>query len=337
MPAQVLLTDFIHDSLEPEREVLDALAEVRALDAKSEAELIGQIDQADALMVFHHVRITAEVIERLQRCRVIARCGVGYDNLDLAAAGAKRIPIVNIPDYGTEEVADSAIGLMLALTRGLLPAHLRLYDDPNPWTYHPEAPLYRLRGKTFGIIGLGRIGTATAVRAKAFGMQVGFYDPLQPDGLDKALGIRRFETLRELLNQSFVLSVHCPLNAGTNQLIGTEEIAAMPPGSFLINTARGGIVDTDAVAVALASGQLAGAGLDVLPQEPPAEDDLLMKAWRDPNHLAHRRLMITPHSAFYCEEGLREMRVKAATVCRHAIEGRPLRNIVNHVQPWWAE
>lgn len=335
MAPQVLLTDFIHDSLEPEHEVLDGFAEVLALDAKSQADLIPAVDSADALMVFHHVQITAEIISRLEKCRVIARCGVGYDNLDLHAAAERRIPIVNIPDYGTEEVADSAIGLMLGLVRGIVTAHERLSRDPHPWTYHLEAPIYRLRGKTFGIIGLGRIGTATAMRAKAFGLSVGFFDPFQPDGLDKALGIRRFSSLEELLTESFVVSVHCPLSSATTNLIGEQQLAQMPPGSFLINTARGAIVDTDAVADALASGHLAGAGLDVLPQEPPSKDDKLMHAWRDPNHPAHRRVVINPHSAFYSEEGLREMRVKAATACRRALEGQTLRNIVNDVTPWW--
>src|SRR5438067_7075524 len=135
------------------------------------------------------------------------------------------------------------------------------------------APVRPLRGRVFGIIGLGRIGTAAAVRAKALGMDVAFFDPYKPDGYDKSLGIRRVETLAELLKQAFVLSVHCPRTAVTTKLIGAKEIAQMPLGSFLINTARGAIVDTSAIPEALASGRLAGAGIDVLLEEPAGVDE----------------------------------------------------------------
>jgi D-3-phosphoglycerate dehydrogenase/C-terminal binding protein len=191
------------------------------------------------------------------------------------------------------------------------------------------APLTRLRGSAFGIVGLGRIGTAAAIRAKAIGMDVWFYDPYKPDGYDKAVGIRRCESLDELLGRSLVVSLHCPLTDETRHLMRAETIALMPRGSFLVNTARGEVVDTAAIPEAIASGQLAGAGIDVLRQEPPADDDPLIVAWRDPQHPAYRRVIVNPHAAFYSEEGMMDIRCKTATACRRALEGLPIRNVVN--------
>ncbi len=280
-------------------------------------------------MVYHHILLTDKTIDRLKRCKIIVRCGVGFDNVDLAAARRRGIPVVNVPDYGTEEVADSAVGMMLSMTRGISLLNSRMRAGKGCWDYVEAVPLARLRGRTFAVVGLGRIGTATALRAKAFGMDVVFYDPYKPDGFDKALGVRRVETFEELLAQAFVLSMHCPLTDETRHLVGAEAISQMPEGSYLVNTARGGVVDVSAIADSIASGRLAGAALDVLPQEPPAQDDPLLAAWRDPDHPAHERLIVNPHAAFYCEEGMIEMRVKGAQACRRALTGARLRNVVN--------
>ncbi|RMF87690.1 MAG: C-terminal binding protein, partial [Planctomycetota bacterium] len=190
-------------------------------------------------------------------------------------------------------------------------------------------PIARLRGRVFGIVGLGRIGTAAACRAKTLGMDVVFYDPYKPDGYDRALGIRRAETLTELLSQVHILSIHCPATDETRGMIDARAVAAMPKGAYLVNTARGAIVDPAAVLAAIESGHLAGSGLDVLPQEPPADDDPLIVAWRNPDHPAHDRLIINPHAAFYCVEGLEDIRRKTAEAARRAILGEPLRNVVN--------
>jgi len=160
-------------------------------------------------------------------------------------------------------------------------------------------------------------------------MQVVFYDPYKPDGYDKALGVRRVETLGELLAESLVVSVHCPLTDETHHMIDAAAVAKMARGSYLVNTARGAIVDTLALPEALASGQLAGVGLDVLETEPPPDDHPLVLAWRDPQHPAHHRLIVNPHAAFYSEEGLLDIRVKTAEACRRAVLGQPLRNVVN--------
>ena len=326
---RVVITDFILDELVPERRLLGEIADVVVCNASQESELVGKVEDADAMMIYHCITISRATIERLKNCKLIVRCGVGYDNVDFAFARTRGIDVANVPDYGTEEVADSAIGLTLSLTRGINLLNSRLRADLGAWVYSQAAPVYRLRGRVFGVIGLGRIGTAAAIRAKALGMNVVFFDPYKPDGYDKSLGISRVETLAELLAQSFVVSVHCPRTSETEKFIGTKEIEQMPMGSFLINTARGAIVDTAAIPPALASGRLAGAGIDVLAAEPPSADDPLIKAWRDPNHAAHHRLIVNPHAAFYSEEGLMDMRTKGAESCRRALLGIPLRNVVN--------
>ena len=326
---KVVITDFINDDLATEREALTGLATVEAFDAHHEDEFVGRIEDAAAIMMYHNIRLTRHTIERQKHCRLIVRCGVGFDNVDHAFARERGIAVANVPDYGTEEVADSAIGMTLALTRGIHQFNTRLRDRPDPWMYHVFAPLHRLRGRTFAIVGLGRIGIATALRAKAIGMDVAFYDPYRQDGFDKALGIRRVESVEDLFRQAFVLSLHCPLTDETRALVNANTLELLPQGAFLVNTARGGVVDTSAIPAALASGRLAGAGIDVLPQEPPASDDPLLVAWRDRDHPAFERLIINPHAAFYSEQGLMDMRVKGTDACRRALLGQPLRNVVN--------
>lgn len=328
-PPKVVITDLITEPLDQERRILDGHAEVVALDARSEAELVGQIEDADAVMVYHYFRFTQATIDRLENCRVIVRPGVGYDGIDCAAARARDIPVCNVPDYGTEEVADSALGMTLTLTRGTHFLNSRLRREIGEWNVDQAAPIPRLRGRTFGIVGCGRIGSAAALRAKAFGFEVLFYDPYVPDGIEKALGIRRVRSLEELLAQSYVVSLHCPLTEETRGMIGAAEITRMPKSSFLVNTARGGIVDTGAVVQALSEGHLSGAGIDVLEQEPPPEDSPVLTAWRDPDHPAHDRLLLNPHTAFYCEEGCEEFRTKGAQEVLRALRGEPLRNVVN--------
>jgi D-3-phosphoglycerate dehydrogenase/C-terminal binding protein len=326
---RVVVADFVTDALQPEREILGDIADIVALDANSESDLAGKIEDADAVMVYHNIAITKATIATLKNCKLIVRCGVGFDNVDHVFARSRDIPVGNVPDYGTEEVADSAIGMALSLARGINFFNARLQRNGGDWSYMQGSPILRLRGRVFGIIGLGRIGTAAAVRAKALGMDVAFYDPLKPDGYDKAVGIRRVEKLDDLLKQSFIVSVHCPLTPDSKHIIDARALKLMQKGSFLVNTARGGCVDATAIPEAIRNGTLAGAAIDVLPQEPPPADHPLLAAWRDPNDPCHDRVILNPHSAFYSEEGLRDMRVKGAQACRRALLGEPLRNVVN--------
>ena len=326
---RVVIADFIADNMQTERDILGDIADLVALDANSEADLLGKVEDAAGIMLYHNIVISKDTIARLTQCKLIVRCGVGYDNVDWRFARERGIPVANVPDYGTEEVADSAIGMALALARGINLFNNRLQRNPGPWSYTQAAPILRLRGRVFGIIGLGRIGTAAAVRAKALGMDVAFYDPHKADGFDKALGVRRVEKLDDLLRQAFIVSVHCPLTPETQHIIDAGAIALMPDGSYLVNTARGGVVDATAIPDAIASGKLAGAAIDVLPHEPPPADHPLLVAWRNPNHPAHDRVIVNPHAAFYSVEGLTDMRVKGAQACRRALLGERMRNVVN--------
>jgi C-terminal binding protein len=326
---QVIVTDYVTEPLQCERSVLAGHAEVHALNARTQADLNNQLDDADAVMIYHFLRLERSHIERMKKCRIIVRPGVGYDNIDIAAARERGIPVCNVPDYGTEEVADSALGMALALARGTHFLNSRLRRGVGPWNVEQAAPIPRLRGRVFGIVGCGRIGSAAALRAKAFGFDVVFYDPFIPDGVEKALGVRRVDQLDTLLAESYIVSLHCPLTPATKSLIGAPQIAKMPRGSFLVNTARGAVLDPVAAVEALAAGHLAGAGIDVLPVEPPAEDSPVLKAWRDPAHPAHDRLLLNPHAAFYCEEGSDEFRTKGAREILRALKGEPLRNRVN--------
>ncbi len=328
-PSKVVISDFIQDDLKPEQEVLGDLAVVSALGSLGEEDLVGRIEDADAIILYHAISLSRVTIERLTNCKLIVRGGVGYDNVDREFARQRGIPVATVPDYGSEEVAETAIAMALTLCRGVHVMNSRLRNGPGTWSYEQVVPLARLRGRVFGVIGLGRIGSAAALRAKALGMDVIFYDPLKPDGYDKALGVRRVETLDELLQESLIVSVHCPLTDETRSMIDAAAIAKMPRGSYLVNTARGAVVDTSAIPDALAGGQLAGAGIDVLAVEPPTDDDPLIAAWRNPEHVAHHRLIVNPHAAFYTEEGLMEIRVKSAGACKRALTGQPLRNVVN--------
>ncbi len=326
---KVFVADFLDCDLDIERNTFGDLADVIALNALSEDQLAGPLDDADAVMLYHVVSLGEKTLRRLSHCKLIVRCGVGYDNIDWRLARELGIPVANIPDYGTEDVADSAIGMMLTLTRGIHLLNSRLRDRVMPWHYTQAQPVWRLRGRVFGIVGCGRIGGAAALRAKALGMDVAFYDPYVPDGRDKSLGIRRLETVEELFRQSHVLSLHCPNTPETRHLVNAASVGWLPKGSFVVNTARGAIVDTRCLPDAILSGQLGGAAIDVLEDEPPHDDHPLLVAWRDPNHPAYHRLIVNPHSAFYSEEGLCDMRTKGSQACRRALLGLPLRNVVN--------
>ena len=327
--ARVLVTDFLEEPLNIEREIFGDLADIEALGARTVQDLYGRLSEADALLVYHFVQVDRRALDELKHCRLIVRCGAGFDNVDGAHARSLGIPLANVPDYGSEEVADTAIGALLTLARGTHLLNHRCQRQGDRWSYALAAPLFRLRGRVLGIVGLGCIGTAAALRGKALGMDVVYYDPYIASGYDKALGIRCAESLDDLLRQSHVVSLHCPLNDETRHLIDDNAIELMKPGGIVVNTARGGVVDPLAILRAIESGHLLGAALDVLEVEPPDPGHPLLKAWRDPTHPAYERLILTPHAAFYCEEGLLEMRRKGCLNVRRVLEGKPPRNVVN--------
>ena len=278
----------------------------------------------DGLMLFRQF-LTADDLRRFTRLRAVVRMGVGYDRIDRAAAAAQGVLVCNVPDYGTTEVADHAIALALALRRGLLLHHdAQRRDPPAPWRAVDSPLLRRTGAQGFGIVGLGRIGTAVALRAKALGFQVAFFDPLLPNGAELALGVARALTLPDLLRRADVLSLHVPLTPGTAGLIGAAELALLPPGAVVVNTARGPVLDVDALAEAMRGGRVAGAGLDVLPVEPPVEPvPELLRAYRAREPWVEGRLIITPHSAYLTPEAHWDIRVKSAETMRAALMGQP--------------
>ncbi|NBB82372.1 MAG: C-terminal binding protein [Alphaproteobacteria bacterium] len=286
--------------------------------------------RADALLVWHEVKIDADLIARLENCRIIVRAGVGFDHIDLAAADRAGIPVCNTPDYGTAEVADHAMALMLAFKRGIPAFHDRLRADPVGGFDAAAVPqVARLRGRRIAIVGLGRIGTATALRAKAFGMTVVGYDPYLPRGQEIALGIERVETLEAALDRADVVSLHTPLTSETRGLIGARAFGLMAPEAVLINTARGAVVDLDALWEALRMDEIAAAGLDVLPEEPPPADHPLIRAYAAQEAWLRDRLILTPHAAWISAASREDARrLSTETLVQFLVDGR-LRNCVN--------
>jgi phosphoglycerate dehydrogenase-like enzyme len=302
-----------------EKAVIGDAAEVRRFLCSSDADFTEEICGARALIVWHNTAMTRAGISRLRNCRALIRNGVGFDSVDIAAARECGIAVCNVPDYGTEEVADHAIALTLALCRQLFP----LDEEAKRlgWIIRVEPRLRRLRELIFGVVGLGRIGTAAALRAKALGFKVVFYDPYLPNGADKAIGVSRMRTLDELLVQADVLSLHCPLSEETRHLIAERELALMKPSAFVVNTARGAVIKKAAILEALRTGRLAGAGLDVVEDEP----------LQTPEEAATPNLIVTCHAAFCSVESKLEMRATSARIARAAVRGEPLENVVNGV------
>ena len=300
-----------------EKSTIGEAAEVRRFLCASEADFTDEICEARALIVWHNTPIGAPGMARLKNCRALIRNGVGFDSVDIAAARQFGIPVCNVPDYGTEEVADHAIALILALCRQLFP--LDAEGKALGWHIKVESKLRRLRELTLGIVGLGRIGTATALRAKALGFRVIFHDPYLPNGADKAVGVERVRSLDELLARCDVLSLHCPLNEETRHLIAERELSLMKPGAFVVNTARGAVIQKNAILAALREGRIAGAGLDVVEDEP----------LKTAEEAAAPNLIVTCHAAFCSVESKIEMRATSARIALAAVRGEPLENIVN--------
>jgi phosphoglycerate dehydrogenase-like enzyme len=331
-PHLVLMPDAqFDDDAVLEREVFGRAATVE-VHREREADRIpdGSWRGASALILFHEVPIDDRVVPRLDHCRIVVRAGVGYDQIDIAACGARGIPVCNVPDYGTTEVADHAIALMLGLARGLVSYHQRLLADAHAGWHWSGAPLVRrLRGACFGVLGLGRIGTAAARRAAALDMRVLFYDPYLPDGAELAVGWQRADSLEELLAEADVLSLHCPSTPETANIIDADALARMKPDALLINTARGALVDLAALEAALREGKIAGVGLDVLPAEPPDPTHPLLQAFRRREPWIDGRLLLTPHAAWISEAGRVDLRTKAARTVLNYLEQGVLRNCVN--------
>jgi len=312
----VVVTDYLAEA-GVEQPILGPVADIRLLQTSDETEVARRGADADVVLVYHDIKLTERSLSALSRCKGVIRCGVGYDNIDLKAAGSRGIVVCNVPDYGTEEVADHALMMLLAIARRLVACHQAVRN--GVWEVPTIFGAPRLRGRTLGVIGCGRIGTAMIMRARALGLRVLFYDPYKPDGLEKALGVERCYRLEELLAQSEFLSLHCPLTHETHHILNARTLAQLPHGAYVINTARGPCIDLNALLPALDSGQVSFAALDVVERE-PLDDERIRQ---------HPRILLSAHVAFYSVEGFQEMRTKGAQEARRMVLGEPVRNPVN--------
>ena len=313
---RVVITDCDHADIEPETKVAtDRGLELVLAQARTPDEVVAAAADADAIVV-QYAPITDDVLARLPRLRAIGRSGVGVDTVDVTAATARGIAVCNVPDYGTDDVSDHAIALAVSLARGIV----RLDRGVRAGIFGLEQvkPLHRISTRTFGVLGLGRIGRATARKAHSLGYTVLGSDPLHPPG-GTVDGIAVVSP-DDLLGGSDVVSLHVPLGADTHHLIDGAALARMRPGAVLVNTCRGGVVDTAALVDALRTGRLAGAGLDVFESEPlPADSPLLRLS----------TVVLTPHAAWYSAESYRELKRRVLENVADVCAGRRPRDMVN--------
>lgn len=320
------VTDHVMPPLDIEAAALGPDVEIDFFDARREEDIDpDRLARLDALLVWS-IPIGMRSVANLTRCRLVVRFGVGYDKVDVAALTAAGIPFANNPDYGTEEVADHALALILSLQRRLWEHDARARGYSGRWQTNTLSPLRRSSTATVGVVGMGRIGTAVVNRLKPFGHRILGYDPHQPAGHEKAVGYHRVRRLDDLLAESDIVTLHCPLTTETRALFDRDRLARFKPGAILVNTARGELLDgLDPLEEALRRGQLAAAGLDVLPSEPPA-DHPLIDAWRTRADWLVGRLVITPHNAFHSDAAALEMRRNAAETVRLFLEEGAVRN-----------
>ena len=313
----VVVTDHPWPSLAIETEVLRR-AGARLLDAQASPRkgLLELTHDATAIMTCF-AQVDADIINRAPALRVVARTGVGVDNIDVDAATARGIPVTNVPAYCVDEVAEHVIALAMALRR-----KLGLYDRAvrdRDWSLETGQPIRRLAGRTFGVLGYGRIGAATAGRARALGFKVIAHAPGLSVGSTDGDGVEGV-TLDDLARRSDVISLHAPLNDGTRHVVDGRFLDAMKPDAVLINAARGGLVDGEALARALHAGRIGGAGLDVFEHEPLSPAHPLLRA---PNTI------LTPHVAYYSEDSLRDLARQAAENVAAVLTGREPADVVN--------
>ena len=317
MNSKVLITDYVWPSTDPEREILEAAGvELVVAPDTSEGTLADLATDVDAIM-FCFAQVTGQVLESATNCKIAARYGIGVDNVDIPKATELGIVVTNVPDYCMDEVTDHALGMILALNRRLVP-HNRSVLSGGWDTVALNQPMHRTRGATLGIVGFGRIGRSLADKAVAFGMNILTHDPLIKPGapLDGVTAV----SFDDLLKESDFISLHVPLIPSTENLISASQLAKMKPGSILINCARGGLIDEEALAVALQSGHIAGAGLDVVEPTPP-----------DPNSalLSQENVIITPHTAFFSQASTLELERRTAAEVVRVLNGETPENLIN--------
>ena len=313
---QVAVSDSVFPNLDPARAVLSKIGAQLSLAEEPKTEAILRVARdADALLATY-AKITAEMIRQMTRCRIISRFGIGVDNVDIPAATERGIVVTKVPDYCIDEVSDHTMALLLSAVRKIPFANSSVHA--GKWEMPAVVPIHRLRGTVLGLVGFGRIPQLVAPKAKSFGMRVVSFDPYIPKQVFERAGVQSVE-LGELLKISDYISIHSPLLPETQGLFNAAAFRQMKPSAYLINTARGPIVDEAALAHALDAGQLAGAALDVMPKEPPTDSPLFGR----PN------VIITPHTSFYSEESLVDLQTKAAEEVVRVLKGEAPKNPVN--------
>ena len=313
---QVAVSDSVFPNLDPARAVLSKIGAQLTLAEEAKPEAILRVARdADALLATY-AKITAEMIRQMTRCRIISRFGIGVDNVEIPAATERGIVVTKVPDYCIDEVSDHTMALLLSAVRKIPFANSMVHA--GKWEMPAVVPIHRLRGTVLGLLGFGRIPQLVAPKAQAFGMRVVSFDPYIPEDVFERAHVQSVE-FAELLKTSDYISIHSPLLPETQGLFNAEAFRQMKPHAYLINTARGPIVDEAALAQALDAGQLAGAALDVMPKEPPSGSPLFGR----PN------VIITPHTSFYSEESLVDLQTKAAEEVVRVLKGEAPKNPVN--------
>ncbi len=320
---KVVITDFDYGDNDIEKAIIEAAGgQVVALQAKREEDLFEHAEDCFAMMN-QYARVGAKTIAHMKQCKVIARYGIGVDIVDVKTATERGIMVTNVQDYCTDEVADHAVTLWLTLARRI--ADFNASTHEGVWHWKAARPVYRLRGRTMGIVSLGRIGQAIARRAKPFGVRVIAYDPYLDASVARDLGVELVDK-DTLVSQSNYILMQAPMTPETRHFLSDAEFAAMPPGAILVNTGRGPTVDNKALYRALTEGTLAGAGLDD-PEEEPAK-----RAKWDPADnpiFSLPNVIVTPHVAYYSEESIQQARETAASEVARALRGERPKNLLN--------
>lgn len=314
---KILITDYVWSSIEPERQVLAEIgAKLIAAETGDEPELLTFAPMMDGILTCWKP-VRKPVIAAAEKCQIIGRLGIGLDNIDVEAATERGIIVTNVPAYCIDEVSDHAMGLLLACARKI--PRFDRSTRGGTWKQNIGPAMYRVRGKTLGVIGFGRIAQSIVPKAKAFGLTINICSPHTDPELIQQSGGQKV-SFQELLETSDFVTIHAPLTPETEHLFSDAEFRAMKPTAYLINTARGGIVDTAALTAALRNAEIAGAGVDVLGTEPPEENEEL---------LTLENVVVTPHAAFMSEESILDLEVAAATCVVEVLTGKLPESVVN--------
>jgi D-3-phosphoglycerate dehydrogenase len=314
---KVLVTDVTWDSTEREAAVLAEVgARLVLAPSGDEAELVSLVADADAILTCF-AQVTPAVVQAGKRLRVIGRYGIGVDNIAVQEATRRGIPVTNVPAYCLDEVAEHVLALIFCLVRSIHHFDQAVHD--GDWSLAAGQPIRRIAGRTIGVVGFGKIGQTVAARARALGMNVIAYDPRADDQAFATAGVQAVGLL-DLASRADFVTLHVPATPDTERMIDARFLAEMKPDAYLINTARGAVVDQDALTAALAEQRIAGAALDVFVPERLAPDHVL---------LAQPRLLATPHVAFYSEESIAELATIAARNVATVLSGHRAPDTIN--------